>query len=255
MATAEPAQHEAVVRCVGITKFFGGVRALADVSVSMYSSEIVGLVGDNGAGKSTLIKVLSGLIKPDQGEIWFGPNRMQNLNPQISRALGIETVYQTLELCDSLDAPSNVFLGQEPIRFRLGPFHFIDRRRAEAETHEKITQLGIGLSDLGAPVRRLSGGQRQALAIARATVRGHRMIILDEPTAALGFRQTNITFDLIREVARRGVAVLLISHNLDQVLSVVDRVIALRLGQVTLDSRRDLVDRKDVEAMISGSLQ
>ncbi len=252
MATAEAAHQEAVVRCVGITKFFGGVRALADVSISMHSSEIVGLVGDNGAGKSTLIKVLSGLIKPDQGEIWLGSNRIHNLNPQISRASGIETVYQTLELCDSLDAPSNVFLGQEPIRFRLGPLHFIDRRRTEAETLDKITQLGIGLSDLGAPVRRLSGGQRQALAIARATVRGHRMIILDEPTAALGYRQTSITLDLIREVARRGVAVLLISHNLDQVLSLVDRVVALRLGEVTLDARRELVDRKQVEAMISG---
>ncbi len=243
---------QAVVKCVGITKFFGGVQALAGVSLSLHPHEVVGLVGENGAGKSTLTKILSGLIQPDQGEIWLGPDLVRGLSAQASRAAGIETVYQTLELCDSLDAPANVFLGQEPIRFAVGPFKFIDERRAEAETRAKLAELGIQISDLRSTVRRLSGGQRQALAVARATIKGHRLVILDEPTAALGVRQKKVILELIREVARRGVAVLLISHNVDEIMTVADRIVALRLGRVVMDVRREATTRREVEESMSG---
>lgn len=244
--------EQPVVRCVGITKFFGGVRALAGVSISLHPHEVVGLVGENGAGKSTLTKILSGLIKPDQGEIWFGSDQVRNVSTHASRAAGIETVYQTLELCDALDAPANVFLGQEPIRFALGPLRFIDERRAEAETRTKLKELGIQISDLRSTVRRLSGGQRQALAVARATIKGHRLIILDEPTAALGVRQKKVILDLIRQVARSGVAVLLISHNLEEIMTVADRIVALRLGRVVMDVQRQETSRNQVEESMSG---
>jgi simple sugar transport system ATP-binding protein len=251
----EDTRPQPVVKCAGITKFFGGVQALARVSVSLHQSEVVGLVGENGAGKSTLTKILSGLLRPDQGEIWFGDEPVRNLTAQACRAAGIETVYQTLELCDALDAPANVFLGQEPIRFAIGPFRFIDERRAEVETRAKLKELGIQISDLRSTVRRLSGGQRQALAVARATIKGHRLIILDEPTAALGVRQKKVILDLIREVARRGVAVLLISHNIDEIMTVADRIVALRLGHLVMDVRRDATNRREVEEAMSGLRQ
>jgi ABC-type sugar transport system ATPase subunit len=241
-----------VVRCAGITKFFGGVRALAGVSMDLYAGQIVGLVGDNGAGKSTLVKILSGLLQPDSGQLRFDEHLIDNLTPQKARNWGVETVYQNLELCDDLSAAANVMLGQEKIRFRLGPFRFIDRRWAVAEAKRRLTELGIQLQDYESPVRRFSGGQRQAIAIARATVRGHRLVIFDEPTAALGLRQTEATARLIKQVAAQDVAVILISHSLDQVFSLADRIISLRLGEVTLDAPPGQTTPDEVRAHMSG---
>lgn len=241
-----------LVRCVGITHFFGGVRALSNVTLDLHPGSVVGLVGENGAGKTTLTRILAGLIRPDLGEIWFGDVRVANLTPHSARALGVETVPQNLLLCDNLPAPANVMLGQEPYRFKLGPIRFLDKRRAEEETVRRLQDLGAVVPDLTVNVRRLSGGQRQAVAIARATVRGHRLMMFDEPTAALGLRQKRATIDLVRRVADQGVAVVLISHNLDEVLDVADRVVALRLGEVSLDVRRADTTRDEVEAHMSG---
>jgi len=243
---------EPVVRCTGITQFFGGVRALVNVSLELFAGQIVGLVGENGAGKSTLAKILSGLITPDQGEIWFGDVRVHNLTPHKARAMGIETVYQTLELCDNLSPVANVMLGREPVRFTLWPLRFLDERAARVEAEKRLADLGITIPDLSAPVRRLSGGQRQAVAIARASLRAERLMIFDEPTAALGLRQKDATLQLIRRVASQGLAVVLISHNVDEVLAVADRVVALRLGEVTLDAARESISRSEVEAYMSG---
>jgi simple sugar transport system ATP-binding protein len=250
-ARAEP--RAPAVRLVGITKFFGGVRGLADVSLDLFGGEIVGLVGENGAGKSTLTKIISGVLTPDLGELWIGGEQVAKATPRRTRDLGVETVYQTLELCDNLTAPANVVLGQEPIRFRLGPLKFVDKSAMRSIAEDRLSGFGTTLPDTDVSVRRLSGGQRQAVAIARAMMRGSRLMTFDEPTAALGLAQTRATWELIRRVAERGIAVLLISHNVQEVLELADRVVALRHGKLTLDARTDSVTRDEVEVHMLGS--
>lgn len=240
------------IRCVGISKYFGGVQALNAVSLDLYPGEVTALVGDNGAGKSTLIKILSGIHQPDEGEIWIGETQVSHLNPQRVRDFGIETVYQHLSLCDNLDAAANVMLGQEPIRWNFGPLRFIDKKQSVIEAQRRIEEVGVNLKDFSAPVRSLSGGQRQAVAIARAMVNAHRLIMFDEPTAALGVRQTKATLDLVRRVADQGVAVILISHNLDDVFAVANRVVALRLGTITLDKPFESTTREEVVGCMTG---
>jgi simple sugar transport system ATP-binding protein len=164
MSSATP-----LLRCARITKYFGGVRALNDVSLEIFTHELVAFVGDNGAGKSTLVKTLSGIIQPDEGEIWFDGTQIHHLTPHRAREIGIETVYQDLALCDNLGAAANVTLGREPVRFRIGPLRFMDFRREQREARQRISEVGINLEDYVGPVRRLSGGQRQAIAITRAS--------------------------------------------------------------------------------------
>jgi ABC-type sugar transport system ATPase subunit len=241
-----------VVRAQSITKYFGGVRALDNVSLELVPGEIVALVGDNGAGKSTLVKILSGMYQADEGSIWLGDIEVHHLNARRARELGIETVYQQLFLCDNLGAAANVMLGQEPVRSRFGPFEIVNNKRLIEEARKHIAELGITLASLITPVRRLSGGQRQAIAIARATVNAHRLIQFDEPTAALGVRQTRATLDLIQRVAAKGIAVIVISHNLDDVFAVAQRIVALRLGRITLDSPVYETTREQVVACMTG---
>jgi ABC-type sugar transport system ATPase subunit len=241
-----------VVRGIGITKYFGGVRALDSVSLDLMPGEIVALVGDNGAGKSTLVKIFSGIYQADEGSLWLGNFEVRHLTTKRAREFGIETVYQQLFLCDNLGAAANVTLGQEPIRFRLGPLQITDNKRSVELARKHIGELGINLTDLASPVRRLSGGQRQAIAIARATVQAHRLIQFDEPTAALGVRQTQATLDLIRQVAAKGIAVVVISHNLDEVFAIAHRVVALRLGRITLDAAVERTTREQVVAAMTG---
>jgi ABC-type sugar transport system ATPase subunit len=254
--TAPPAEVHAaeipLIRCVNLTKYFGGVLALNSVSLDLYPGQVVALVGDNGAGKSTLVKILSGIHQPDEGEIWIGEEKVENLDPHRVRQFGIETVYQNLSLCDNLGAAANVMLGQEPIRFKLGPIRFLDQKKSVQEAKRRVTEVGVELNDFVTPVRRLSGGQRQAIAIARATVKAHRLIMFDEPTAALGVRQTRSTLDLIRRVAKQNVAVIMISHNLDDVFAVADRTVALRLGRITLDKPMADTSREEVVACMTG---
>lgn len=246
------ASQQPVVRAVGITKYFGGVRALENVSLDLIPGEVVALVGDNGAGKSTLVKILSGIYQRDKGSIWLGDTEVQQFDPRRARDFGIETVYQQLFLCDNLGAAANVMLGREPVRARIGPFRFIDNKRSVNEARKHIAELGIELGNMIVPVRRLSGGQRQAIAIARSTVNAHRLIQFDEPTAALGVRQTRATLDLIQRVAARGVAVVVISHNLDDVFAVAHRIVALRLGRISLDAMVDQTTREQVVACMTG---
>ena len=249
---SSPKTKAPLLRCLGISKFFGGVMALDQVSLDIAAGQILALVGDNGAGKSTLVKILSGLYSPDIGELQVGDRRMPGLTPRAARDFGIETVHQHLNLCDNLGIAANVLLGQEPVRFALGPIRFLDQRKAIEETRRRIHEVGLDLEDLTSPVRRLSGGQRQAVAIARALVSAHQLVMLDEPTAALGVKQTRATLDLVRRVADKGVAVLLISHRLDDVFAVADRVVALRLGQITLDTPIGGTTRETVVAAMTG---
>jgi ABC-type sugar transport system ATPase subunit len=246
-----PAPDAPVVRCVELTKWFGGVQALRGISLDVHAGKVLGLVGDNGAGKSTLVKILSGLHGPDGGELWIGEERVTHLTPQGARERGIETVYQDLALCENLDAVSNVVLGQEPLLLKLGPLRVIDRRAALRIARHRLEVVGAHVPDLGRSVRRLSGGQRQAVAIARATMRAHRMIMFDEPTAALGVHQTKATLDLLRGVADQGVAVIVISHNMEDVFAVADRIVVLRLGAIALDTPTSDTSREEVMACIT----
>ena len=233
-----------------IVKSFGTVRALRGASFEAYPGEVTALVGDNGAGKSTLIKVISGVHSPDAGEILVDGKVVQMTNPRDAAALGIETVYQDLALAPDLDAAANVFLGRELRRFRV--LH--DQREMRKQTAARFKELGVGLvQDLRVPVASFSGGQRQSVAIARAAMWAQHVIIMDEPTAALGVVQTAKVLDLIRTVRDKGLAVVLISHNLREVLDVADRIEVMRLGARVARFRVGDADIERLIASISGA--
>jgi ABC-type sugar transport system ATPase subunit len=217
----------------GITKRFGAVRALNGVDFRVMPGEVVGLVGDNGAGKSTLVKVISGIHPADEGEyLWEGgPQRVTT--PQDATGLGIATVYQDLALVDTRDVAANLFLGRE---FRRGPF--VDRRRIYREAERILSGLTIQLPSVRVPVYLLSGGQRQAVAIARVLIGGADVVIMDEPTAALGVQESERVLRLVRDLRDAGKAVILISHNLQQVWQTADRIMVMHLGRVAGIRRR-----------------
>jgi ABC-type sugar transport system ATPase subunit len=240
-----------VVQCVGVTKTFGGVHALRDVSLDLMPGKITALVGDNGAGKSTLVKVIGGMHSPDLGHVTIGGDVISHLTPKHASELGIEVVYQDLALCDNLPTGANIVLGREPHRRLLG-MKFISERRANQMGRERLEALGARIPDWEMPVRRLSGGQRQAIAIARATISGHRLIVLDEPTAALGVSQTKATLDLLRNMVKAKVAIMLIMHNLDQIFEVSDQIVVMRLGQVMLDTATAATSKHEVVAHMTG---
>jgi D-xylose transport system ATP-binding protein len=222
-----PASREPRLRLRGITKSFGAVRALSGVDFEVYAGEVVGLVGDNGAGKSTLIKVISGVGPADEGEIFVEGEPVKITTPKDATRLGIETVYQDLALCDNLDVVANLFLGREE-RNSLRALNEIDMERQGLNV---LRTLDVKLPSVRALVSTLSGGQRQSIAVSRTILRNARVILLDEPTAALGVAQTRQVLNLIRRLREQGLAVVVISHNLADVFEVVDRVIVLRLGK------------------------
>jgi simple sugar transport system ATP-binding protein len=213
----------------GVTRRFGHVQALRGAAFTAYAGEVVALIGDNGAGKSTLVKTLAGALRPDSGQILLDGRPVHLSDPVAAQRLGIETVYQDLALAHDLDAAANLFLGRELTRF---PFlNVLDRAAMRRRAVEAFDELGIRLPDLSAPVRQLSGGQRQCVAVARAVAWASKVVFMDEPTAALGVVQRAQVLDLIRRVRDRGVTVVLISHNMPEVLAVADRVEVLRLGR------------------------
>ncbi len=216
------------VELVGITKNFGGVHALKGVSFSVAEGEVVALVGHNGAGKSVLVQILSGVFPPTTGEIRIRGEAVQLHSPTEARAHGIETIYQTLALADNLDAPSNFFLGRE-LRTRLG---FLDKRRMAEEAGRALVSLNPNFTDIERPVRQMSGGQRLAIAIARAIHFDVRLLIMDEPTAALGPHETAQVGALIRRLREQGIGILLVSHDVRDVMRLADRVVVLKNGEV-----------------------
>ncbi|WP_434109672.1 ATP-binding cassette domain-containing protein [Paraburkholderia caffeinilytica] len=212
---------------------FGGVEALRRVSLRLMAGEVLALAGDNGAGKSTLIKILSGVYHADAGHLLFNGTSMQLRDPQDARAQGIETIYQDLALADNLDVGSNIFLGREPTRRQFG-FQVIDRPRMAQVAREVLERLDIVIPErkLSGPVKMLSGGQRQAIAIGRAIYWNARVLIMDEPTAALGVPEQRKVMELIAALKAQGVSVILISHNLHDIFAIADRVVVLRRGEV-----------------------
>jgi len=223
----QPPGGEPRLRLRGISKSFGAVRALSKVDFEVYAGEVVGLVGDNGAGKSTLIKVISGVAPADEGEIFVEGQKVSIPNPQAANRLGIETVYQDLALCDNLDVVANLFLGHEEVSF----LRSLDEVDMEKQGLQVLHSLEVKIPSVRSVVATLSGGQRQSVAVAKSILRQARVVLLDEPTAALGVVQTRQVLHLIRRLRDQGLAVVVISHNLADVFEVVDRVIVLRLGK------------------------
>ena len=247
-----------LLQASGITKRFGGVTALEAVAVEVLDGEIVALLGDNGAGKSTLVKILSGVHQMDEGTIRFEGKVVQIRNPRDAMALGVETIYQDLSLFDNLNASGNVFAGRELCRQGpAGAMRWLDKGAMDLRTKEVLGRLDVDLPDRDSPVERLSGGQRQALAIVRSVLWGRRLVLMDEPAAALGVRESEKLLTLIRSLASVVHGVMVISHNLDPVMAVADRAVVLRHGRNAGSlSFRDFPDREELRhqlvAMISG---
>lgn len=228
---------------------FGGNQALSDVSISLYPGEVVGLLGHNGAGKSTLIKVLAGAYKADSGQIKVEGKEVQINNPQDSQRQGIETIFQTLALADNLDAVANIFLGREKRKgFQL------DEDTMEVEARKVLDRLRVKIPSLRVPVSNMSGGQRQTVAIGRAVYFKARVLIMDEPTAALGPEETQKVSELIQALKAEGVGIFLISHDLHDVFDLADRVTVMKNGRVVGSARTDQVSQDDVLGMIIGGV-
>jgi D-xylose transport system ATP-binding protein len=240
----------------GVTKRFGAVEALVDVDFDVDAGEVVALVGDNGAGKSTLIKAIAGVQTADAGEYWIDGRRVSIRNPTDATRAGIATVYQDLALCDNLDIVANLYLGDELVAPGIGRLsRMLDETAMEERTRELLASLAV--TTLESPrlrVGSLSGGQRQAIAIARSLVTHPRVLILDEPTAALGVIQTAQVLALIEHLRDQGLALVIISHNLDNVFHVSDRISVLRLGRHVATFDRRTTPREDVVAAITGAV-
>jgi fructose transport system ATP-binding protein len=222
-----------ILEAHGLIKRYGHVEALRGADLELYPNEILALIGDNGAGKSTLIKALSGAVQPDEGEIRLEGEHVHFRSPRDARGAGIETVYQDLAVSPALDIAANIFLGREARR--RGPLgsvlRMLDKRTMRREAAQHFAELQIGVQSIGQAVEELSGGQRQGVAVARAATWARRLVIMDEPTAALGVKETGQVLELIRRVRDRGLPVILISHDMPHVFELADRISIMRLGR------------------------
>ena len=245
--TQEQIQTQApLVELKNISKSFGGVHAVRDVSVDLFPGEVVGLLGHNGAGKSTLIKILSGAYTADEGEIWVGGQRAHIRTPKDAKTYGVETIYQALALADNLNASANIFLGRE----LTGPLGATDDDAMESETRGLLKRLGLTIKSLHDPVRNLSGGQRQAIAIGRAVYFNAKVLIMDEPTAALGPQETQKVASLIQQLKGEGLGIFLVSHDLTGVFGLADRVSVMHNGRLVGTRRVADTDQDEVLRMI-----
>jgi ABC-type sugar transport system ATPase subunit len=244
-----------LLEIIGLHKSFGSLEVLRDVTISIGRGEVVSLVGDNGAGKSTLMKCVTGVYRFDAGELRFGGEKIEIAHPGQSRALGIEMIYQDLALAGRQDVASNIYLGREPVRSIVPglPFGFIDRVRMERDAEALIARLGAVIPSVRHRTDKLSGGQRQSIAIARALTFEPRIVIMDEPTAALAVREVQHVLDLIRELKRQSISVVLISHRLTDVFDVSDRIVTLRQGRVIADEPAADTSMSKVVAHIVGA--
>ena len=242
----QTASAQPLVALKDIHVSFGGIKAVNGVSCNLYPGEVVGLLGHNGAGKSTLIKVLSGACHSDSGEIWINDRKAVIRNARDARTYNIETIYQTLALADNLDAASNLFLGREI----LTPSGMLDDVRMEDETRKIMGRLNPNFRKFAAPVKALSGGQRQSVAIARAVYFDAKVLIMDEPTAALGVQETAMVSELIKQLKSEGIGIFLISHDIHDVFDLSDRLTVMKNGRLVGTVRTEEVSKEDVLGMI-----
>jgi ABC-type sugar transport system ATPase subunit len=240
------------IECKDIKKSFGSVEALKGVSLSAKPGEVTAIIGDNGAGKSTLIKCISGVYSSDQGAILINGEEVNFTNPEESRSSGIETVYQTLSLIEDLSIWQNLFLNRE-ITKGFGPFKVLNKSKMKDEASKMLKNLDVHIPSIKSRTRRLSGGQRQAVAICRAAGWGSSVVIMDEPTAALGVRETAKVEELIQRMKSQGLAILLISHNFDQVLRLADQIWVMRQGELMDGLRANETSGDELVALITGA--
>jgi fructose transport system ATP-binding protein len=255
-ASPQPPLPATVLRARGLVKRYGHVVALDHADFDLFAAEVLAVVGDNGAGKSTLIKMLTGALQPDAGTIQLEGKDIKLRSPLEARRHGIEAVYQDLAVAPALDIPSNLFLGRELRRpgFLGTLLRMLDKPRMHAEAARHLAGLKIDLPSLHQPVERLSGGQRQGVAVARAAAWGSRVIIMDEPTAALGVKESAQVLELIRRVRERGLPVVLISHNMPHVFEIADRIHVQRLGRRVAVVDPKLSGMPEVVALMTGAL-
>ncbi|WP_163267614.1 ATP-binding cassette domain-containing protein [Chelativorans alearense] len=241
-----------LLKLEGIRKSFGAIDVLHGVDLAVKAGEVVGLVGDNGAGKSTLMKTITGIYQADAGSIAFDGRGILDLDPGERRRLGIEMIYQDLSLARQQDVSSNIFLGREPTRKLFGLFPFVDKAAMDRQAAQMIERLNAHLPSINRAVGSFSGGQQQTVAIARALTFNPKLVIMDEPTAALAVREVQSVLDLIRRLKSEGIAVILISHRLNDVLSVTDRIVVLRHGRAEADLVTGKTNMSEVVSRIVG---
>jgi fructose transport system ATP-binding protein len=244
---------DAILETRGLTKHYGGVHALTDANFSLRRGEHVAIMGDNGAGKSTFVRQITGVEPPTSGTIVFDGEEVSFKGPLEARERGIETVYQNLALADDLDVPSNLFLGRERFWLRLGPFSILDRRGMRDATRAALQKTGVKIPNLSNTIRNMSGGQRQCVAIARTATFASKLIIMDEPTAALGVQETAQVENIIRTLKSQGEPLILISHNMRQVFDLVDRIVVFRRGRIVANLIKSETDPQDVVSYITGA--
>jgi simple sugar transport system ATP-binding protein len=246
---------EPVIAMANISRRFGSIVAVEDVTLAIYAGEVTALVGDNGAGKSTLIKILTGVYPPTTGQIYFKGKPVQITSPRMARQLGIETVYQDLALVPLMSVARNFFLGREPVK-TIGPFRFLDLKTMQERTAAALRDIGIekfgGGRSVNEPVGKLSGGERQSVAIGRAVYFGASVLILDEPTSALSVAETEKVLFYTQRAKERGLAVIFISHNMSHVMRVADRYIVMRHGRQVADYRKGELTEQDLAALVTG---
>ena len=246
-----------ILEAQGISKHFGGINALDDVDLELRRGEVLAIVGDNGAGKSTLIKAITGAIPRSGGRIFIDGNEVRIETPTDAKAAGIETVYQDLALVNELSITKNVFLGREIVRDGiLGRlFGALDFRRMDAEIRDLFNKLDIRITDIYRDAQAFSGGQRQAVALSKTVMFGKRIAILDEPTAALGVRESKMAMDLVASLKDHGLSVIMITHNMQHVLNYCDRVMVLRLGRVAAVREVKTIDGDTLVGLITGAIE
>jgi fructose transport system ATP-binding protein len=245
-------EQKIILKTEGLTKRYGGVHALEDADFELRDGEHVAVVGDNGAGKSTFVRQVTGVEQPTAGKIYFDGQAVEFKTPIEARNHGIETVFQNLALADDLDVPSNLFLGREETYFNLGPFSFLNEKKMLNHAQEVLRQTGVKIPNLKSKIRNMSGGQRQCVAISRAASFASKLIIMDEPTAALGVQETGQVENIIRGLKQRGIPLILISHNLRQVFDLVDRIWVFRRGKIVGAVDRDKTDGNEIVSLITG---
>lgn len=248
---------EYLMEIKNISKSFGGVHALEDLSLDLKYNENLGLVGDNGAGKSTLIKILAGVIRMDSGEVFIEDKKVAINSPEDAWNLGIETVYQDLALIDELDVSSNMFLGREIKKGLIGNFMkiFLDSRSMEETTKKVLGKFDIEVQSVRTKIRNLSGGQRQAVAIGRSASYARRIVLMDEPLAAMGIRESSKVFDIIRKLKEEEKSIIIISHNLQHVFSLADRITVIRHGRKIGTRVKSETNTDEIVKMITGTIK